>query len=534
MTAPMNRLKLWVFVALVLAVGFGDVYLLSRRLTGRAVAQIDRELRAAATQVDARVQLLGAEASRLADALSRDPALAQALAPEGGGDAGAAAQTALKAAAAHAGGDATKGLLVVTSGRSGRTLRVNGADVPLDAALEAVLPPAEGGRREAPIAVGDAVFYAVGVGGVRGASVAVGVPLGTAWLQAVRSATGSEVTIISEGRPPHSTLAVADAAAVAAAARDAVGQAVNVGRLAPQRLAFDLPLPPMPLPFTEAPAHRVQAVALTGLAGGLIALSQSPAPLLAPVVSYAWTALAALALLALVGLVLGLLVTNEQRMVVPADLVSAADRLRRGDFTARAPVMAGSLGTLAEAMNTAAEAAQALPGLSAASVPAKHSDDPFAARAAADSGPFEEPGREPPAEPLEPAPAAGSPLPFESAALAPEPAPEAVVAAATPWQDAPPPPAEESLLAPPPAVPVPLPPPPAVPPDEEHWRAVFADFVRVRAECGEPGDGVAYDRFRQKLQKNHDLLMQKYACRTVRFQVYVKDGKAALKASPVR
>ena len=37
---------------------------------------------------------------------------------------------------------------------------------------------------------------------------------------------------------------------------------------------------------------------------------------------------------------------------------------------------------------------------------------------------------------------------------------------------------------------------------------------------------------RAKLAKNRDALTQKYACRTVRFQVYVKNGKAALKALP--
>ena len=38
----------------------------------------------------------------------------------------------------------------------------------------------------------------------------------------------------------------------------------------------------------------------------------------------------------------------------------------------------------------------------------------------------------------------------------------------------------------------------------------------------------------QKLRKNREQLVQKYACRTVRFAVYVKDGKAALKATPVK
>ncbi|HEX8698361.1 MAG TPA: MXAN_5187 C-terminal domain-containing protein, partial [Myxococcaceae bacterium] len=37
-----------------------------------------------------------------------------------------------------------------------------------------------------------------------------------------------------------------------------------------------------------------------------------------------------------------------------------------------------------------------------------------------------------------------------------------------------------------------------------------------------------------KLRKNKDQLMTKYACRTVKFQVYVKENKAALKATPVK
>ena len=36
------------------------------------------------------------------------------------------------------------------------------------------------------------------------------------------------------------------------------------------------------------------------------------------------------------------------------------------------------------------------------------------------------------------------------------------------------------------------------------------------------------------LRKNKEQLVAKYNCRTVRFQVYVKDGKAALKATPVK
>ena len=63
---------------------------------------------------------------------------------------------------------------------------------------------------------------------------------------------------------------------------------------------------------------------------------------------------------------------------------------------------------------------------------------------------------------------------------------------------------------------------------------MFSDFLRTRGRCGEPAGGVTFERFAQKLASNKAALVSKYACRTVRFQVYVKDGKAALKATPVR
>lgn len=70
--------------------------------------------------------------------------------------------------------------------------------------------------------------------------------------------------------------------------------------------------------------------------------------------------------------------------------------------------------------------------------------------------------------------------------------------------------------------------------DESHFKEVFRDFLSIRAQCGEPSDGLTYERFAAKLRKNRDQLIEKYNCRTVRFQVYVKEGKAALKATPVR
>jgi hypothetical protein len=87
------------------------------------------------------------------------------------------------------------------------------------------------------------------------------------------------------------------------------------------------------------------------------------------------------------------------------------------------------------------------------------------------------------------------------------------------------------------APPEPLPraaPPGESPNDEQHFREVFREFLATKEKCAEAADGLTYDRFAQKLRKNRDVLVEKYSCRTVRFQVYVKDGKAALKATPVK
>ncbi len=75
---------------------------------------------------------------------------------------------------------------------------------------------------------------------------------------------------------------------------------------------------------------------------------------------------------------------------------------------------------------------------------------------------------------------------------------------------------------------------PAGDPDEPHFKQVFQEFQTTREKCGEPADGLTFDKFLVKLKKNREQLVEKYKCRTVRFTVYVKDGKAALKATPVR
>ncbi|HXX70072.1 MAG TPA: MXAN_5187 family protein [Polyangiaceae bacterium] len=73
------------------------------------------------------------------------------------------------------------------------------------------------------------------------------------------------------------------------------------------------------------------------------------------------------------------------------------------------------------------------------------------------------------------------------------------------------------------------------PPDESaEWLGIFDDFVRTKRQCGEPVDGLTFAKFSQTLKKNRDALVQRHGCRRVRFSVYVKEGRASLKAVPIR
>lgn len=70
--------------------------------------------------------------------------------------------------------------------------------------------------------------------------------------------------------------------------------------------------------------------------------------------------------------------------------------------------------------------------------------------------------------------------------------------------------------------------------DEAHYRQVFDEFIALKKQCGENTSSLTFSRFAGKLRTNRDALMAKHGCQKVRFQVYLKDGKAALKASPIK
>jgi hypothetical protein len=588
----MNRLKLWAFTALVLAAGGANLYLATRWLVRGAVEDADRSLRTAAAQLDARSQLLAAQASGLAEAVARAPSLLAAISEEGAGDPAAAAAVAVVAAARGMPAEQARGLLVGTSGPEGTALRAGGRALEVqDPAGGLFAEPLRGQRREGYARASDAVWLVAAVPAGKGA-VAVGLPVDRAWAQALHAASGVEVTIAAGQSRAISTLGTADLAAVAAVARVPQPRPVDAGALPRLQTAVSW-LPPLPLLLARAPAHRVQVVALRGMKAGAVALSVPMAPALAPIATYQAASAAVLLLLLAAGIAAGLLLTAESPVAVPRELLQTADRIARGDFAARVVPLAGSMGTVATALNKAAEAAEqalARPALvpdifaPAAEPPAPSGPDPFAA-------PAPTPARAPTPAAARPRPAAPetsgtdlfAPLPGD---LAPEgelPEPQSfaplsnsisgATSLATRPEDLVPqgagaePPARPSARAPPPArtpapdlgTPPPLrgatpfagiPPPlpsgtplparggdggaPGEDPDAGHWQQVYEEFLRIRAACGEGTEGLTAERFLAKLRSNRTSLMQKHDCRTVRFQVYVKEGRAAIKATPVK
>jgi hypothetical protein len=70
--------------------------------------------------------------------------------------------------------------------------------------------------------------------------------------------------------------------------------------------------------------------------------------------------------------------------------------------------------------------------------------------------------------------------------------------------------------------------------EETQWRRVYQEFLTLKRQLGEPTTKLTYDKFRGTLQRNKDALVARHNCRRVRFRVYEKQGRAALKASPVK
>jgi hypothetical protein len=549
----MSRAKIWGFTLLVLAAGAAGVYVISQRASERALEQAGATLKAGVAQFETATRVLARQVSAVTVLAARDPALlavAEAAAPSRpgarrapattGADVVAAAEAALRSAAQALDVDPTRAL-VAASGPGAVAFQAGERRL---SGTEAVVPSVLGEFAGARfVRVDDTVYQLASTPVASGVTVAFGLPVDPRFLERVKGATGADVTLTAGAKMP-STMPPSEVAGVVAAARKGGGSPVDVGSVGPVRLPV-AGAPGMSILFTRAPAWRARTLALAGLDASPAVVSVSTRPLLEPVGVLQQVALAALALLFLVGLVLGALPERALTAHVPLELASAADRIARGDFEARVPRMSGTFGSVAAALNRAAEAAAragrgGAPAPSPAPVPALTLDVPLIAvppleAAAVAEDPFARGGMAAPGPSLATAPqplGLGPRNGSDRSHLTPLPTMPAQRTGTARFEAAEPLAPQVPVRAPA-AVAVPAPPPAPVA-DEDQWQGVFQEFLRVREQCGESLDGLTWDRFRQKLQKNKDSLVQKYACRTVRFQVYVKEGKAALKATPVR
>ena len=215
----------------------------------------------------------------------------------------------------------------------------------------------------------------------------------------------------------------------------------------------------------------------------------------------------------------------------------AIDKLNREAKSAKkdldqllGPAPEGSLGTI-DLLATALPSVR--PGGPAPAVPPPPSNFRFT-----DSGPINT-GR--PAAPTPPVPSSrpGTPPPFAARPAAPPPPNAAPIPSPMPAQpqgpsilgsDRPPLTLDDDILGGGASVPAPEP----EPDQDSHFKQVYDQFLSTKKSCNEPTSGLTYEKFAEKLVKNRDDLMAKTGCREVKFTVYVKDGKAALKATPVK
>jgi hypothetical protein len=69
---------------------------------------------------------------------------------------------------------------------------------------------------------------------------------------------------------------------------------------------------------------------------------------------------------------------------------------------------------------------------------------------------------------------------------------------------------------------------------EEKIRQVFESYVRARRHTGEPVDALTYERVRATLLREAPKIAERNGAARVEYQVVVRDGRAILKAIPVK
>jgi hypothetical protein len=69
---------------------------------------------------------------------------------------------------------------------------------------------------------------------------------------------------------------------------------------------------------------------------------------------------------------------------------------------------------------------------------------------------------------------------------------------------------------------------------EAQMHEIYQRFLETKQACGEAIESTTFERFLAKVEQNRQALLQQSGVKDVQFSVYIKDGKAALKAKVVR
>jgi hypothetical protein len=70
--------------------------------------------------------------------------------------------------------------------------------------------------------------------------------------------------------------------------------------------------------------------------------------------------------------------------------------------------------------------------------------------------------------------------------------------------------------------------------EASHFRATYEEYIAIKERCGEPTAGLTFERFEQTLKSRKTEILAQHEAHDVRFSVYEKDGKAKLKATPIK
>jgi hypothetical protein len=72
------------------------------------------------------------------------------------------------------------------------------------------------------------------------------------------------------------------------------------------------------------------------------------------------------------------------------------------------------------------------------------------------------------------------------------------------------------------------------PAEASEWQATYDEYIRAKKECGEPTEGLTFEKFSETLRRQRDEIRAKHNCKGVTFSISMKDGKATLKAALIK